>query len=53
MYQMHFLDIGHRFFSGRGSFLALSAAGHVRGPPVHQPQVWAPAGLRGVLSRAN
>ena len=30
------------FSSGRGSFLALSAAGHV-----HLAQVWAPAGLRG------
>ena len=38
------------FFSGRGSFLALSAAGHAGGPRVITAQVWAPAGLRGACS---
>ena len=30
-----FRDIGNLFSSGRGSFLALSAAGHAGGPRVH------------------
>ena len=38
------------FSSGRGSFLALSAAGHAGGPRVLTAPVWAPAGLRGACS---
>ena len=49
MYQINalFLNIGHLLRSGRGPFLALSVAGHARGPPVHCAKGWAPGGLRG------
>ena len=45
---MHFfLHIGQLFSSGRGFFLALSAAGQAGDPRVLTAQVWAPARLRG------
>ena len=45
-----FLHVDHLFFSGRGSFRAILAAGHAGGPLVHKAQVWAPAGPCGVRS---
>ena len=48
---MHFfLHIGPLFSSGRGFFLALSAAGQAGDPRVLTAQVWAPAGLRRACS---
>ena len=41
------LHIRDRFSSGRGSFLALSTAGHAEGPRLHQAQVRPTAGLCG------
>ena len=40
-----FLHIANRSVSGRGYFLALPAAGHAGGTPVHYTETWAPAGL--------
>ena len=42
------LHIGHHFSAGRGSFLALSAAGRAR--VYTTAQVWVPAGPRGACS---
>ena len=49
------MHIGNLFCSGRGSCLALLAAGHAGGLHVHRVQVSAPAGLRalGVQSRVE
>ena len=47
---MHFLHIDSLFFSGRGHFLALLAAGHAGGPRVHYGARLGPAGLRGACS---
>ena len=45
----HFCCTSTRF-SGHGSFLALSAAGHAGGPRVLTAKVWPPDGLRGACS---
>ena len=46
----YYTYIGPIFFSGRRSFLALSAAGHAGSPRELTAQGWAPDGLRGARS---
>ena len=53
IYQINALNLhmAMHFSFGRGSFLALSAAGHAEGPRIYsKAQAWAPAGLRGALT---
>ena len=50
MSEVHVFAYWPVFYSGRGPFLALSAAGHEGGPRVLTAQVWAPVGLRGACS---
>ena len=45
-----FLALKHFFFSGRGTFLVLSAPWHAGSPPGPRAQVWAVAEVRGTCS---
>ena len=47
------LHIANLSVSGRGYFLALPAAGHAGGTPVHYTETWAPAGLLALRSRRS